>query len=140
MSWGIVMTRNSKADQAMSDEMLDDFFGAARRAAPLADADLMARIMDDARTVQAEAAAESAEGLQAQRRSLSALTQLLSAVGGWGGAGGLAAASVFGLWMGMSPTLGLAEYAQGLYGASELSGQSDLSADYTYLAELGELE
>lgn len=115
----------------LSDEaLLDDFFRAAREEALLPDADLLARIMADADDVQSSFAPQEDP---APRRSLWA--GFSDAIGGWGGMGGLVAASAFGLWLGVSPSTGLAGYTDTL--ASVLSPTvAGLGSDFAYLTDL----
>jgi len=127
--------RNEKASMS-GEALLERAFEAARQDAPVPDRGLMRRIMADADEVQAGFAA-AAPARPARRMGLGAL--LMEAVGGVRGLGGLAAASAFGLWLGMSPSLGLPEYAQALYGEAGLGAAAALDADYAYLSELGEL-
>lgn len=83
-----------------NDDRLDGFFAAARAAAPEPSAALLARILADA-----EAAAprpDAARGAAVRRRggAMTAFGGWLGALGGWGGLGGLATATVAGLWFG----------------------------------------
>lgn len=124
-------------DSASGEVLLERAFEAARQDAPVPDADLMRRIMADAEEVQAGFAPAAPVRAAARRVRLGAL--LMEAVGGFRGLGGLAAASAFGLWLGLSPPQGLSEYARALYGETGLGAASALEADYAYLASLGEL-
>ena len=59
-------------------------------------------------------------------------------IGGWGGLGGLTAASAFGLWLWMSPALGLSD-GFGLPSFGAAAALESLGTDYDYLAGLGEV-
>ena len=75
---------------------LERFFEAARAESPAPSQDLMARILTDAGT-QDQAATLRAPG--------GVLLGFFEAIGGWAGAGGMATASVLGLWLGTGPTV-----------------------------------
>ncbi len=91
----------------ISDDELDDIFDAARGAGddmPVSDA-LMARII-------ADAAAEMPRPVaMAPKRSLG--TALFAALGGWTAISGLAAATVAGVWLGVSPPAALDTFLTG---------------------------
>jgi hypothetical protein len=72
------------------DQMLDPFFEAARSETPVPSEDFLARLAHDAAVVQRAAA----------RPSAPLWSQALSAIGGWFGAGGLAAATLAGFYIG----------------------------------------
>ncbi|MDD9708252.1 MAG: hypothetical protein QUV10_07825 [Paracoccaceae bacterium] len=88
---------------------LEDFFGAARRMAPEPSPALMARVLEDARAVQAT----SVRGRVA-RPGL--LAQLREALGGWPAIGGLATAGVMGLAIGIGAATGLGDLTAALLG------------------------
>lgn len=119
------------------DALLERAFEAARQDTPVPDAQLLRRIMDGAEDIQATFAPAVMPDAFAQRVSLGAL--LVDALGGFRGLGGLAAASVFGLWLGLSPALGIADFTQAILGGASLDATSALDADYVYLADLGDL-
>jgi hypothetical protein len=80
------------------DALIDALFVEARaEAAP--GADLLARILDDAYRLQPVAPAPGPV-----RRGGGWFGDLADALGGWRGAGGLATATVAGLWIGLSDT------------------------------------
>lgn len=89
---------------AMTDEdrRLEPFFEAARTEAPEPSAALMARILADA-----QAAQEVAAPAPARRRRFPGW-RLPALAGGWGAAGGLAAATLAGVWIGFAATQGAA--------------------------------
>jgi len=79
---------------------LDACFKAAR-AAPLEPSDaLLARVLADAEAVQSDMQHPCAH---APRARGSRLLQAVRALGGWPAMGGLAAATVAGIWIGFSP-------------------------------------
>lgn len=79
-------------------EQLETLFTAARRTGPDPSADLLARVMQDALAVQAEAG--HPKGSAAPRGRLA---QLRDAIGGWPAMGGLVTATAAGIWIGISP-------------------------------------
>ncbi len=144
MNWGMKMTEQNH----LSDAGLDALFEAAKRDAMPPDTALLARVMADARQVQAgfEAApmtsmtmTAAAAAHQPKVRSRVALFEgLFDMIGGWGGLGGLATASAFGLWLGMSQSLGLGD-GLGLSDFGTAANLESLGAEYDYLAGLGEV-
>lgn len=89
---------------------LDALFAAARDEAPMPSGDFMTRLQAQALAEMPQAGARVAEpGFFAQLRE---------ALGGWKGASGLAAASLVGLWLGISPPAAVSEYWPG---ASQVS-------------------
>lgn len=91
------------------DEMLDDLFAQARRVTPEVAADLMARVMADA-----ERSSQPAIAKPAPRRDL--MSRILDVLGGWSVVGGLTAATVAGVWIGISPPAALDDLTAGLSG------------------------
>jgi hypothetical protein len=93
----------------MQDSDLDDFFAAARAAAPVPQAALIALIEADALAEQAHRGAPR----QRQRRSLRrGLSSLLANLGGGGIFAGLVSATMAGIWLGIvqpAPVSALAE-------------------------------
>lgn len=100
MHWGMAMT---ETDREM-DERLEALFSQARSAPEEPDAALMARVLEDALAVQAARPVPAAERVVARRG-----WGLWAALGGWPAMGGLATAVVAGLWIGVSPTLGVGD-------------------------------
>lgn len=78
---------------------LDDLFALARAGGGVPPGDLMARVMADADCILQAAAPVRAE-MPATRTRL--WPQLMQALGGWGGIGGLLTASFAGLWLGLA--------------------------------------
>lgn len=80
------------------DDLLEEAFTEARRAAPLPSAALMARVLGDAEAAMPRPApAPAAAGRGTPRHGL---VRLLAGSGTWGAFGGLATAAVAGLWVG----------------------------------------
>lgn len=74
----------------------------------------MARVLADAEAVQAGFDSAAVPDRQPARRP-GLLAQLGAALGGWPAVAGLAAASVCGLWIGISPPAGLSDTAAFYY-------------------------
>lgn len=106
-------TRDNRPDFEKDNGFLDVLFADERQArvdAPEVSAELLARVLGDAETVQAEFAAPLPERSTAPvQRGF--LAQIGAALGGWPAFAGLAAASVCGLWLGVSPPEGLSDMA-----------------------------
>ena len=100
---------------------LDGFLDAARADPPLPSGDFMARMQRVALDAQPVAAAIVIQAPPLWRR-------VLTGLGGWPGAAGLAAACATGLWFGISPpaaldgVLGSDSAALGTLGVDPLSG------------------
>lgn len=101
----MTMTEPDKDDIA-----LDAFFAAARAEEPVPGDDLMGRIMADAALVQGRSAVAVAAPVASGWRGI------LAAIGGWPAMGGMAVATMAGLWIGISPPTGLATFASGIFG------------------------
>jgi hypothetical protein len=118
---------------------LEDLFAAARSEAPKLQTSLQAAMMADAERIQldrAQALAASGLGESADPQGLvqQLWQQFVSAVGGWPALGGLAAASLSGLWIGLTPPSFLPDPVESL--ASYSSGSqllSDLDYDVSFL-------
>ncbi len=92
------MTRSDKRNPSGSDDQFfEDAFAAIREATPTPSPDLMARVLADAAAVQA---AGRKPGLRDWVRKR--LDELASVLGGWQGAGALAASALLGVWIGYS--------------------------------------
>lgn len=136
MNWGMKMTERNH----MADESLDGLFEAAKRDAPLPDSSLLARVLADANEAQAGFVMPLAAPAPKPRGA--SFEGLFQALGGWGGLSGLTAASAFGLWLGMSPVLGLSDgltEGLGLPSFGTAATLESLGTDYDYLAGLGEV-
>ncbi|MFU8865164.1 MAG: hypothetical protein ACNA7O_14720 [Rhodobacterales bacterium] len=112
------------------DDALEAFFAAARRTTPAPSDSLLARVMADALAAQEEPLKTPAR-MRPQPARPGLLAQLREALGGWPAFGGLAAAGVMGLAIGITAPLG----QDGLAGlASVLSSQG--GAGDAYLVDL----
>ena len=89
------------------DRMLDDLFAVARAGAPQPDDALMARVLADAARVQSPVAVPESRGFWV------ALSDML---GGWPAWGGLATATVAGLWVGIAPPAPVEDLAASVWG------------------------
>lgn len=87
-------------------DMLDAAFAAARTGAPAPSGDLLDRIMMDADAVLHGGVQSRPRPRRAPLRAM-----LFEAIGGWPSLGGLVAATVAGLWIGVSPPAVLGDYA-----------------------------
>ena len=96
----MTMTNNRDTD------LLDGAFAAARSDAPAPSDDLLDRIMMDADAVLHDAGVTQTR--PATRPSWR--EALFDAIGGWPSFGGLVAATVAGLWIGVSPPAALGDY------------------------------
>ncbi len=83
------------SDDKLTEEELDALFHAAQHDPQSPSADWLARVTDDA---ERELALSSRPVPQT-----SLWTQIVSALGGWQGFGGMAVACAAGLWIGISP-------------------------------------
>ncbi len=89
------------------DTDLERFFRAARTAAPEPPAAFLTRLAAQAEAVQAETVPARAVPAGAARPRLGLVSALAAAFGGWAALGGMATATVAGLWIGLAgaPTL-----------------------------------
>lgn len=92
------MTDRPDTMTSAEDAALARFFADARAREPLPGADVLGRILEDAATVSAG----SPERAGHQRQPRWSLRRLLEPVGGWGGAGALAASAILGIGVGLS--------------------------------------
>jgi len=93
---------------------LDDLFAAARAAAPHPSAALLARVEADGLRLLPGSVAQLRRP-QPQRRGLLGLfADMMRAIGGVGGAAGLATATLAGLWIGVVQPPGLSALTEGL--------------------------
>ncbi len=86
-----------------NEDNLDDIFAQARAVQVTPDDDLVARVLADAAAVQAgftPVAVNPSSGFWAG---------LMEAIGGWPALGGLATATVAGLWIGVAPPASVAD-------------------------------
>jgi hypothetical protein len=88
-----------------NEDMLDDLFAQARQVkAPVSD-DLMARVLADAVPERRPVATPP-----------TALASVLDTIGGWFTLGGLATATLAGLWIGVAPPAAVEDLTAGLLG------------------------
>ena len=132
----------SDTDQSLNKmDHLEDLFAAARRAPTELPGPLQASLLADAQRVQEERssardrASETSQLLSSpQELSRQIWRQFVSAVGGWPALGGLVAASLSGLWIGLAPPSFLPDPVESF--ASYSSGSqvvSDLDYDVSFL-------
>lgn len=95
------------------DQALEALFAAARAEQTAVSSDLMARILADA------AAAATERHLQPEPARPGLVATIWAALGGWGGAGGLAMATAAGVWIGVAPPSGLETVTSAVFGSSE---------------------
>ncbi|MCX7300188.1 MAG: hypothetical protein NTX73_07375 [Rhodobacterales bacterium] len=101
-----------------------DLFAEARGVAAEPGEDLMVRILADAARVQARP-----EAVAPVLVSMGGWRNWLAAIGGWPAAGGIALATVAGVWIGVAAPTGLATLASGVWGETvtvELYADDDL--------------
>ncbi|MFQ1701759.1 hypothetical protein ACJ5NV_14320 [Loktanella agnita] len=91
-----------------NDDMLEDLFDTARRLAPPVSDDLMTRVLADAVVDRAPA--------QVARPCLWA--RLSDMLGGWPALGGLATATIAGVWVGIAPPAQVEALTDDLIGQS----------------------
>lgn len=104
----MTMSERDREDSFL-DALLDEERRVRSGADPDVSADLMARVLADAERVQAGFAPVAPPRTAPQRTGLWA--QIGAVLGGWPAVAGLAAASVCGLWLGISPPQGLSDTA-----------------------------
>lgn len=90
------------AQDQEADTTLEAFFAAGRAAAAEPSADFLARVLAEAEEVQAQAMRQAPARPAPGRAGQGIWRGILASLGGWGGAGGLATATVAGLWLGFS--------------------------------------
>lgn len=112
----MTMAEHDREDPA-GDDRLEEFFAAARGAAPAPDAALLARVLAGAEAVQgARCAPQPESGRAAHAGWLAGMAAALGAgLGGWRVFGGMATAALAGIWIGYA---GLADNAAGALGIS----------------------
>lgn len=90
-----------------NDDMLDDIFAQARSVAPVPSDTLIARVLADAVPPVPTRTRQVRRGL---------LARLLEVIGGWPAMGGLATATVAGIWVGVAPPASVADLMATLIG------------------------
>ncbi|MDO6728763.1 hypothetical protein Q4577_01955 [Marinovum sp. 2_MG-2023] len=115
------MTRSeTNRDDIFLDALFQEERAARNADMPEVSADLLARVLGDAETIQA-----GFDNAPLPERKAAALrpgfwAQVSAAIGGWPALAGLVTASVCGLWLGISPPSGLSDTAA-LYYTDELA-------------------
>ncbi len=107
------MTDLDRKDQDQDDAGLETLFALARAPVDPPSRELMARILADAAAVDS---GRTQMAPQAARGGL--FSGLMAALGGWPALGGLAAATVAGLWIGIAPPSGLTGLTDAVWGTS----------------------
>lgn len=100
---------------------LEEFFEAARRAPPAPSEALMARVGNDALAQQALSQRRIAEPETDRRGAPGVLIGLLRTIGGWPAVAGLACATLAGVWIGVTPGLGVADAVLEMIGRTDRS-------------------
>lgn len=95
------------------DEIFDALMFEARASDISVSDDLMARVMHDAAVLQ-----NKAEDTALELAHASVWSQFMSVIGGWPALGGVAAAGVTGLWLGLAPTATLDGFAADIVGGT----------------------
>lgn len=110
------------------DDQLEQVFAAGRRAAPVPSEALLARILADAENAMPVRSASRAAAPPGPARSPSrvGLLRWLGAPAGWGAVGGLATATVAGLWFGYAGPGETGSLAASLIGAGTAAGATEL--------------
>ena len=104
------------------DDILERAFEAARRAAPVSEAELLDRVLTDAYAAQADFTSFAPKPSLWSRFKLE--------LGGWPGMAGLSTAALAGVWIGVSPPNGMVTAAQNVIGSGTEAGYVvDLGAD-----------
>jgi hypothetical protein len=116
-------------DDDRQEARLETVFEEARKAHPEPSAELMARVLADAEAAQVGFAAAPAP-----RPRSGYLRQFFEALGGWPAMAGLAAAGVAGLWLGVSPAVGVSDALASYLGAGDTASYT---VDVMPGAELG---
>ena len=94
-----------------NDDFLDDLFATARRGDPVPGDDLVTRILADSDAVQDSWATPATPTVE-----LGLWARMLDVIGGWPALGGLAAATIAGVWVGIAPPAGVTDLTAGIWG------------------------
>ena len=118
-------------DKSLSElDHLEDLFAAARSEPIQLPPALQAAMLADAQQIQqAGTLAPAEQSSSPQNISLRLWQQFVSAVGGWPALGGLAAASLSGLWIGLAPPSFFPDPVESF---ASFSSGSQLVADLDY--------
>lgn len=112
-------------DLDRDDEYLEGFFRAARDAGTVPSGALMARILADAEA-EMPRAPEPMPVTRPAGRGTGALSWIGAAVGGWRGVGGLATATVAGLWLGYAGVADAGLLTGGIWPTDEAAATVEL--------------
>lgn len=121
-------------ERPATDDHLEQFFAADRAAPPDASDALLTRVLADAlaeQAVRAQASAAVQPGFGHR------LVAVLRDLGGWPAVAGLVAATVAGLWIGISPPPALLDNAQGLWAADSTDYLVDIAPEDLFYIEEG---
>ncbi len=122
-------------DDKLDDMMLDDLFAtAAREMEEAVSSDLLARVMADALAVQAE---QQQQPEPEKAPKLTMFQVVVKVLGGWQSMGGLAAATVAGVWIGVAagPEMMQSDWAGSLLTTNAESYLSDLDNSYAFVLD-----
>ena len=119
----------------LSEHELETMFASARRTVPLPDDDFLARLAADAAHFAETTAGPTAPLVTTQ---VPWWSQMRSVFGGWGGMGGVIAATIAGVWIGVAPPSDVLDPAALVSGGFDDVGAFDelLSFAETSLFEL----
>lgn len=95
-----------------SDDPLDDLFAQARAVPTPVPAGLIDRVLADAASVQASMAPEQ----EPLAQNIGLWPRFMAMIGGWPAVGGLAAATVAGIWIGVAPPASVEDFTADLAG------------------------
>ncbi len=112
------------ADKGDDHHDLEAMFAAARQRPVDVPNDLMARVLADA------------DRIAAMRRPAPLWQQVRDALGGWPAVGGLVAASVAGVWIGVAPPSALPDPAELFFGTQTSSVSDTLSDGFFDMAAI----
>lgn len=116
-------------DRKRNEEMLDNLIGQAKADRHEVPDQLLNRVFADALAAQPAPVGE--------RRQSGRLRRFLSAIGGWPAIAGMAAATLAGVWIGVSPPAGLNDVAEIIFfGATEAEFAFD-DTDFSAFAAEG---
>ncbi|MDA5556296.1 hypothetical protein [Shimia sp. MMG029] len=125
-------------DDMFDDAALEDLFASAKSDARMdPSAELLARVLESAETLQAEQRGAQQSADVAPRAEGGLFHAVLQALGGWPSVSGVAIAGAAGVWIGVSSGTALMQNTLGLdlYGQSAQTYLSDL--DVSYALSLG---
>ncbi|MGR3571983.1 hypothetical protein [Brevirhabdus sp.] len=132
------------ADPDHDDIMLERLLDAARDAPPDPGADLMARVLADARRLQPRPAEGGQMAVHAGRggatvgaRARGRLRDFLGTLGGWPAVAGLGAVALTGLWLGVSPPAALDQASAPYFSTVELLADDDVLYGFDVLLAEG---